>query len=53
LTGEAFCDDPACRLFNAHWQEEMLRAQLADNYCGRHRAWLREIREGAGSHGGI
>ncbi|MFQ6103766.1 MAG: DUF6775 family putative metallopeptidase [Candidatus Glassbacteria bacterium] len=27
-TGSPFCDDPTCRLFNAHWQEEMLEAQL-------------------------
>lgn len=25
--GEASCPDPRCRLFNAHWQEEILRAQ--------------------------
>jgi hypothetical protein len=52
FTGEAFCEDPTCRLFNAHWQEEMLKAQLGDRYCGRHRAWLSELREGAGSHRG-
>lgn len=46
LTGDAFCDDPACRLFSAHWQEEMLRAQLGDSYCGRHRAWLSELKGG-------
>jgi len=27
-TGNPFCDDPSCRLYNAHWQEEMLFAQL-------------------------
>jgi hypothetical protein len=26
--GIAFCEDPSCRLYNAHWQEEMLRAVL-------------------------
>ena len=37
LTGEPFCDDPACRLFNAHWQAEMLNAQLEGrDYCARH-----------------
>jgi len=40
LTGEAFCDDPDCRLFNAHWQEEMLCAQTADRYCERHASIL-------------
>jgi hypothetical protein len=53
LTGEAFCDDPDCRLFNAHWQAEMLRAQLGHEqpaaqpgkeYCSRHQAWLEALR---------
>lgn len=44
LTGEPFCDDPRCRLFNAHWQREMLAAQLGGtDFCSRHgdalRAW--------------
>jgi len=35
--GEGFCDDPCCRLFNAHRQEEMLRAQLeSPDLCTRH-----------------
>ncbi|HEY5531382.1 MAG TPA: DUF6775 family putative metallopeptidase [Candidatus Anoxymicrobiaceae bacterium] len=31
-TGEPFCDNKDCRLFNAHRQEEMLRAQLHAGY---------------------
>ena len=43
-TGEAFCEDPDCRLYNAHRQPELVRAQLrepefcaghADRYAGR------------------
>jgi hypothetical protein len=43
ILGENFCDDPDCRLFNAHWQEEMLRAQLGGSYdlCPRHAGMLR------------
>ena len=43
ILGESFCDDPDCRLFNAHWQEEMLRAQLGGPYelCPRHAGMLR------------
>ncbi len=42
-TGNPFCDDPDCRLFNAHWQRELLHAQLGgDRYCARHLAMLRE-----------
>ncbi|MCS7222934.1 MAG: hypothetical protein NZ959_00030 [Armatimonadetes bacterium] len=38
LFNEAFCPDPDCRLYNAHWQEEMLHAQLNGSYdlCPRH-----------------
>ncbi len=36
--GEGFCDDPHCRLFNAHLQAEMLTAQLeAPEFCEKHR----------------
>ncbi len=46
-TGEAFCGDRDCRLYNAHWQEELLRAQVeSGRLCGRHAAALR--RAGAG-----
>jgi hypothetical protein len=42
IFGEGFCDDPKCRLFNAHWQEEMIRAQLGEGegLCARHAALL-------------
>lgn len=36
--GEAFCEDKRCRLFNAHWQEEVLEAQIGSGMlCERHR----------------
>ncbi len=38
---EAFCDDKDCRLFNAHWQEEMIHAQLGGSeFCKRHKKLL-------------
>lgn len=42
LTGEPFCDDPGCRLFNAHWQSELLYAQMSggSDFCIRHREML-------------
>lgn len=42
LFGEAFCEDKNCRLYNAHWQEEMLNAQLNGPYdlCPRHEGML-------------
>ncbi len=49
LFGEAFCDDPDCRLYNAHWQEEMLHAQLEGTYdlCTRHKAMLQTFVRGS------
>lgn len=39
ITDEPFCSDPHCRLFNAHWQRELLEAQLGGDYefCEKHR----------------
>ncbi len=38
ITGDPFCDDRGCRLFNAHWQEEMIYAQIEAPYefCEKH-----------------
>lgn len=36
-TGEAFCDDPSCCLYNAHHQEELISAQLEKPlFCETH-----------------
>lgn len=44
LTGEPFCEDKGCRLYNAHWQEELIFAQLESKYefCPRHTRLLKE-----------
>jgi len=44
-TGEAFCGDPGCRLFNAHRQEALLAAQLESKLCEKHDAELDRIIE--------
>lgn len=37
--GEGFCDEPHCRLFNAHRQHEMLKAQLEPpEFCSHHQS---------------
>ncbi len=38
LTGDPFCKDKGCMLYNAHWQEELIFAQLESQYefCGQH-----------------
>jgi len=41
FTGEPFCQETNCRLFNAHWQSEMLAAQLGGSeFCPRHARML-------------
>jgi len=46
VTGEAFCDDVGCRLHNAHWQRDMIYAQIKSPYefCEVHRKRLDELR---------
>ncbi|MBI4378998.1 MAG: hypothetical protein HY578_07880 [Nitrospinae bacterium] len=38
IAGEPFCEDKGCRLFNAHWQEELIYSQLESPYefCEKH-----------------
>lgn len=47
LTGEPFCEDRDCRLFNSHWQEEALHSQMDGQYefCPRHESILKGLRE--------
>jgi len=47
LTGAPFCEDKGCRLYNAHWQEELIFAQLESGYefCGQHAKILDSLRK--------
>ena len=49
LTGDPFCQDRECRLFNAHWQEDMLNAQLGGEHalCATHREALDRLALGS------
>ncbi len=44
-TGNPFCADKGCRLYNAHWQEEALYAQLGAPYefCPKHQQMFEDI----------
>ncbi len=43
-TGEPFCDNSECRLFNAHWQKDLLHSQLEiEKLCDRHQKILNEF----------
>jgi hypothetical protein len=42
-----FCKDKDCALFNAHWQEEMIHAQVeSGKLCAKHEALLDKITGG-------
>ena len=46
LTQEPFCKEKDCRLYNAHWQEEVINAQLkGSEFCEKHEQILRNIKE--------
>lgn len=34
--GEPFCDNPTCRLFNAHWQEDLIKTLKNPVLCSQH-----------------
>jgi hypothetical protein len=46
VTGDPFCKDSDCRLFNSHWQEEVLHSQMDGKYefCPRHEKILEKLR---------
>ncbi len=49
-TGDPFCSNPDCRLFNAHWQEEMIQSQLSSGeLCEQHRSLLKGLKDAVGS----
>lgn len=51
-TGEAFCNNSGCRLYNAHWQKDMLHAQIeSGKLCPRHSKILNDLNCCRGSSG--
>jgi len=49
--GNPFCDDPNCRLYNAHWQEEVIQAQLSlPEFCQLHQQILARLRVEEGKY---
>jgi hypothetical protein len=42
--GNPFCNDISCRLYNAHWQEEMIYSQIHSNHlCNEHAQLLNKF----------
>lgn len=43
-TGDAFCDKTECRLFNAHWQKDLMYSQLENRkLCEKHLLALNKL----------
>lgn len=43
-TGEPFCEDKNCMLFNAHWQKDLLYSQITSGkLCNKHQSILNSI----------
>ncbi len=44
-TGRAFCNDQNCRLFNAHWQDELIQAQVkSGRLCDDHSRIIQDLK---------
>ena len=44
-TGEAFCDNKECRLYNAHWQKNLFYAQIENGkFCKRHSKIMNDLK---------
>ena len=45
-TGDAFCENKECRLYNAHWQKDLLDSQLKNKkLCKKHEKNLKELNQ--------
>jgi hypothetical protein len=45
LTGNPFCANKKCRLYNAHWQEDLIYSQIrVKTFCKRHQEELNKIK---------
>ena len=41
MTGDAFCDQRDCQMYNAHWQSELLHCLVENNYlCKKHKEMI-------------
>jgi len=44
-TGEAFCENKECRLFNAHWQKDLFYSQIENGkFCKKHLEIMNKFR---------
>jgi len=45
LSNDPFCEDKNCRLYNAHWQDEVLNAQIDGKLCKKHNQILTKFKK--------
>jgi len=44
MTLDPFCDDRTCRLFNAHWQEDLIESQIRSaGFCSKHAKLIKRL----------
>ena len=44
-TGDVFCDNKQCRLFNAHWQKDLFISQIENKkMCEKHEKILAKMK---------
>ena len=45
MTGDPFCENKNCRLYNAHWQEEVIQSQLnnKNEFCKKHKEIIKQL----------
>lgn len=44
---EPFCGEKTCRLYNAHWQGDLLSSQMSRRLCPVHQNLMRNVRDAA------
>lgn len=48
--GEPFCENKDCRLFNAHWQEDLIHTLEKHEFCDRHQDMANKFNKKLGRH---
>ncbi len=43
IGGEPFCNDKDCRMYNAHWQEELIHIIEKRRLCSHHENWVNKF----------
>lgn len=46
ITGNPFCKQKVCRLYNSHWQEDLIYSQIkSSKFCAEHKKDLEKIKD--------